>query len=76
MSDDVDRERAHDLAVAMNMVLEGENLGEGLSALLMLLWKICDNHDLDVDDVANTLREYAFTNALEDPNIQTVVGEA
>lgn len=76
MSTTIDHDNAAELATAMNMVLEGEQLGDGLTAILMLLAKVIDHHGLDVEEVADMLRQYTMAASLEDPSIVQLVGEA
>lgn len=72
----VDEEQVAVILAALSDTLEGESVDDGVSALLTLLWLICDATDLDVEEVADTFVRGAFTNALKDPMVTSEVGEA
>lgn len=57
MSDDA---RAEILAAALGEVVEGETVDDGVSALLTLLWRICDHAGLEPREVADTFVAGAY----------------
>ena len=55
-----DDARAEELLGAMGLLVEGESLDDAVSALLTLLWRICEHAEIDPADVADTFLQGTY----------------